>query len=58
MSRRPTVELERLPTREELMAVEQEAQNECECPDATDALCKPCGCREALNGLVELAEEL
>jgi hypothetical protein len=58
MNERPTVELERLPEREEIKAVELEAQNPCECPEATDALCVPCGCREALNGLVERAEEL
>jgi hypothetical protein len=55
-SRRPTVELERLPEREEVKAVELEAQNPCECPEATDALCVPCRARELANETIELYE--
>jgi hypothetical protein len=63
---KPTVELQRMPTRADFYAVKDRAEGECECkPEAklmkgeTEVLlCASCKARKALNELRERAEEL
>lgn len=67
-----TVELVRTPTREDRHTVEHFAGEPCECtpelrataghpedaPEGVEqVLCKPCGARQVLNGVVTFAEE-
>lgn len=65
----PTVDLIRMPTREDYLAIVNISEEPCECgPEvkamlkeasaAKQIMCKPCAARQVLNGVVTLSENL